>query len=54
MHACAHGADLAYFFEKVPGAYFVFGTSNPIKGKACAAHTPDFNIDEDCIPKYNW
>lgn len=44
------GDDLAYFFEKVPGAYFVFGTTNLNKGKKCAAHTPDFDIDEDSIP----
>ena len=42
------GDDLAYFLQKVPGAYFFFGTEDPKVART--AHTPTFILDEDSIP----
>ena len=41
--------DFAYFQEKIPGVYFLFGASNTEKGIFSFPHFPNFNIDETCI-----
>jgi len=41
--------DLAYFFEKVPGAYFWLGVSNREKNITAPAHSSKFNIDENSL-----
>lgn len=41
--------DFAYFQQQIPGVYFFLGGSNKEKGIVAMNHTPDFNIDEECI-----
>jgi amidohydrolase len=41
--------DLAYFLEKVPGAYFWLGVSNRDNGIIAPAHSSKFNIDENSL-----
>jgi amidohydrolase len=33
----------------VPGFYFRLGTGNPEKGIVAQIHTPEFDVDEDCL-----
>ena len=40
------GEDFAYYLEKIPGAYFRIGCFD---GNTRDIHTPDFNIDEQCL-----
>lgn len=42
------GDDVAYYLQRVPGAYFFFGTSDPQTGMT--AHSPTFILDEASIP----
>ncbi|MDY6826076.1 MAG: M20 family metallopeptidase [Bacillota bacterium] len=41
--------DMAYYFEKVPGAYFVLGTGNPARGIVYPHHNSRFDIDESVL-----
>ncbi|WP_433812725.1 M20 metallopeptidase family protein [Flavobacterium johnsoniae] len=41
--------DFAYFQQKVPGVYFLLGGSNFEKGIIAMNHTPNFEVDEECI-----
>lgn len=41
--------DMSYFQRLVPGFYFRLGTGNPEKGIVAQIHTPDFDVDEDCL-----
>ena len=41
--------DFAYFQESVPGVYYFLGGSNPGKGIVAMPHTPNFEVDEECI-----
>lgn len=43
------GDDFAYFAERVPAVYFNLGTGNAKKGITMPLHSPDFDIDEDCL-----
>jgi metal-dependent amidase/aminoacylase/carboxypeptidase family protein len=43
--------DFAYFQEKFPGVYFLFGASNIEKGIFSFPHFPNFNVDKYCIEK---
>ena len=43
--------DFSYFQQKVPGAFFTVGTYNPEKGIIKPLHNPQFNLDEDILPK---
>ena len=43
------GEDMAFFFERVPGCYFLVGAANPDKGCIHPHHSPRFNIDEDSL-----
>lgn len=44
-----HNDDFAYFQEKIPGVYFIFGASNFTNGIFSFPHFPNFNVDEICI-----
>ncbi len=41
--------DFSYYLEKVPGCFFIVGSSNREKGITASHHSPDFNIDEDSL-----
>jgi metal-dependent amidase/aminoacylase/carboxypeptidase family protein len=41
--------DFIYFQQKTPGVYFLLGGSNLEKGINAMNHTPNFDVDEDCI-----
>ncbi|MGZ4974911.1 MAG: M20 metallopeptidase family protein, partial [Limisphaerales bacterium] len=41
--------DFAYFQRVVPGFYWRLGSGNKAKGITAEAHTPDFDIDEECL-----
>lgn len=41
--------DFAYYQEKIPGVYFLFGGSNFEKGMIAMNHAPNFMVDESCI-----
>ena len=40
------GEDFAYYLEKISGTYFRIGSYD---GKCKDIHTPDFDVNEDCI-----
>jgi amidohydrolase len=44
------GDDMAYFLEKVPGAYILLGGRKPGAGPAWPHHHPKFDFDEACLP----
>lgn len=41
--------DFAYFQQKIPGVYFFLGASNFEKGIIAMPHSPNFDVDEECI-----
>ncbi len=41
--------DFAHYLQHIPGVYYWLGVANPAKGIAGIPHTPDFDVDEDCI-----
>jgi amidohydrolase len=41
--------DFSYFQRVVPGFYWRLGSGNKAKGITAEAHTPDFDIDEECL-----
>ncbi len=43
------GDDFAYIAERVPSVYFNLGSGNEEKGITMPLHSPDFEIDEDCL-----
>lgn len=44
------GEDMAYVLQKVPGCYFMVGSSNAARGIDSPHHSPTFDVDEQCIP----
>jgi len=42
--------NLAYFLERVPGAYFLLGARPPGDVDVYPHHSPKFDFDEACIP----
>jgi amidohydrolase len=42
------GDDFAYFLEERPGCFFLLGGAP--EGEPVVHHTPDFRIDERCLP----
>jgi amidohydrolase len=44
------GEDMAFFLERVPGAFFFLGTMNKEKGLDKPHHSPYFDFDEDVLP----
>lgn len=43
------GDDFAYYQEHVPGVYFYLGGSNFEKGIVSMPHSPNFEVDENCL-----
>lgn len=41
--------DFAYFQKSVPGVYYFLGGSNSEKSIVAMPHTPNFEVDEECI-----
>ena len=41
--------DFSFYEQVVPGFFFRLGSGNKAKGITAAAHTPEFDIDEDCL-----
>jgi amidohydrolase len=41
--------DFSYFQQVVPGFYYRLGSGNKAKGIIADAHTPEFDIDEECL-----
>ncbi|MDB6025648.1 MAG: amidohydrolase [Verrucomicrobiales bacterium] len=41
--------DFSYFQQVVPGFYYRLGSGNKAKGITADAHTPEFDIDEECL-----
>ena len=41
--------DFAFYTRTVPGAMVWIGGANPEQGKFAMLHTPDFDVDEDCL-----
>jgi amidohydrolase len=41
--------DFSYFQRVVPGFYYRLGSGNPAKGITAEAHTPEFDVDEECL-----
>jgi amidohydrolase len=44
------GEDVSYFHQKVPGAHWLLGTSNPAMNFTHPLHSPLFNFDEEVMP----
>jgi amidohydrolase len=43
--------DVAFYLERVPGAYAFLGTNHPGKGITAPNHSPRFDLDEDQLWK---
>ena len=43
------GEDFSYFAQVVPGCFFRLGCGNPGKGITAQIHSPDFDLDEECL-----
>jgi metal-dependent amidase/aminoacylase/carboxypeptidase family protein len=43
--------DIAFYLEKVPGAYLFLGTNDPAKGLSEPNHSPRFDLDESQLWK---
>ena len=41
--------DFAFYTRTVPGAMVWIGAANPEQGKYAMLHTPDFDVDENCL-----
>ena len=41
--------DFAYFSQKVPSCFYRLGCMNEKKGIKANLHSPDFNVDENCL-----
>lgn len=41
--------DFAFYTRSVPGAMVWIGGANPKRGKYAMLHTPNFDVDEDCL-----
>ena len=41
--------DFAFYQQKIPGVYFLFGGSNFEKGWIAMNHAPNFMVDESCL-----
>ncbi len=41
--------DFAFYTRSVPGAMVWIGGANPERGKFAMLHTPNFDVDEDCL-----
>jgi metal-dependent amidase/aminoacylase/carboxypeptidase family protein len=43
------GEDFSYFAQVVPGCFFRLGCGNAHKGITAQIHSPDFDLDEQCL-----
>lgn len=43
------GEDFSYFAQVVPGFFFRLGVANKEKGITGGIHTPQFDVDEECL-----
>ncbi len=43
------GEDFSYFQQVIPGVLFRLGCGNEAKGITAPIHSPDFDLDEDCM-----
>lgn len=41
--------DFSYFAREVPGIFFFLGVGNSKRGITAGLHTPDFEVDEECL-----
>jgi metal-dependent amidase/aminoacylase/carboxypeptidase family protein len=41
--------DFTFYTRSVPGAMIWLGAANPAQGKYAMLHTPNFDVDEDCL-----
>ena len=41
--------DFAWYLQHVPGAFFRLGVGNAARGISAGVHTPEFDVDEDCL-----
>ena len=41
--------DFAWYLQRVPGSFFRLGTGNVARGITAGVHTPEFDVDEDCL-----
>ncbi len=41
--------DFALFLRQIPGAMFWLGAANPARGITAFNHSPDYDVDEECI-----
>lgn len=42
--------DFSYFQKEMPGFFYFLGVRNEAKGIVHAVHTPEFDVDERCLP----
>lgn len=42
--------DFAWYLREVPGCFFRLGVRNEARGITAGVHTPEFDVDEDCLP----
>ncbi len=41
--------DFSYYEQVIPGFYYRLGSGNKAKGITADAHTPEFDVDEECL-----
>ena len=41
--------DFSYYEQVIPGFFLRLGSGNKAKGITAESHTPEFDIDEDCL-----
>ena len=41
--------DFSYYQKVVPGFFYRLGSGNPAKDITADAHTPEFDVDEECL-----
>lgn len=41
--------DFAFYQQVIPGFYYWLGVANPARGITAMIHTPEFDVDEDCL-----
>ena len=42
--------DFAWYLREVPGCFFRLGVRNEARGVTAGVHTPEFDVDEGCLP----
>lgn len=43
--------DMSYYLQKVPGTFMFFGTKNEEKGIVQPQHHPEYDVDDDILPR---